>query len=104
MSVVIKKDSRLRFCELRTVDGISFWDVPEYPEILEQPDDVLYTVQGSDRLDNLAHRFYKSSRLKWVIMVANGLELEPSDISEGDVLRIPSPRYVLNVLFGTAVV
>lgn len=104
MTVRIKKDTWLRFGELKIIDDIEFWDIVDLPTIQEQPDDLQYTVQQTDRLDLLAQRFYGSPRLKWVIMAANGLELEPTDISEGDVLRIPAPRYVVDGLFGDAVV
>lgn len=102
MTVRIKKDSWLRFGDLTIIDGIEFWDVVDLPTISEQPDDIQYTVLGSDRLDLIANKFYGSPRLKWVLMAANGLELEPTDISEGDVLRIPSPRYVIDTLFSGA--
>jgi nucleoid-associated protein YgaU len=104
MTVRIKKDAWLQFGELTLIDGIEFWDVVDLPTIVEQPDDLRYTVQQTDRLDLLAQRFYGSPRLKWVLMAANDLELEPTEISEGDVLRIPAPRYVIDGLFGDAVV
>lgn len=103
MTVRVKKDSLLRFGTLVTLEGVEFWDVLDLQEIAPQPDDIQYTVLGSDRLDLLANRFYRSPRLKWVIMLANGMELEPSDVHEGDVIRIPSPRYVLGQLFAKAV-
>jgi len=50
----------------------------------------------------LAYRLYKDARLWWVIAVANGMEDIPTDFNEGEVIRLPSPRYVLQVLFNTA--
>lgn len=103
MTIRIKKDSWLRFGQNLIVDDIEFWDVVDIPVIPEQADDHLYTVKGNDRLDLLASKFYGNSILKWVIMVANGLEEEPSDISEGDRIRIPSPRFVKQELFNRAI-
>ena len=102
MSVKVPRFSRLRFGELVAVDGVQFWDVLDLPEIPEQPDDVLYTITGSDRIDLLAYRLYRDPRLWWVIAVANGLEDIPTEFNEGTVIRIPSPRYVLQVLFNSA--
>jgi len=85
-----------------SINGVEFWDVVDLPVIPPQPDDIEYTVTGFDRLDLLAERFYRAPQLKWVIMQANGLELEPAEIFEGQVLRIPSPRYVEAQLFRTA--
>jgi|WetSurMetagenome_2_1015567.scaffolds.fasta_scaffold53084_2 hypothetical protein len=102
MTVRVPRFSRLRFGELVSVDGVEFWDVLDLPEIPEQPDDQLYTVLGTDRIDLLAYRLYKDARLWWVIAVANGMEDIPTDFNEGEVIRLPSPRYVLQVLFNTA--
>ena len=99
MTVRVKKRSWLRFGELAKIDGIEFWDIVDLPTIPEQPDDIQHVVEAHDRFDLLANRYYGDPVTKWVILVANGLELEPSDLNEGDVLRIPAPRYVLNQLY-----
>jgi hypothetical protein len=104
MAVRVPRFSRLRFGELAEVDGVSFWDVLDLPEIPAQPDDILYTVLGHDRIDLLAYRFYKDSRLWWVVAVANEMEDLPTELNEGDTIRIPSPRYVLQVLFKSATI
>lgn len=102
MAVPVRRFSRLRFGELITVDGVEFWDVLDLPSIPEQPDDLQYQVMKSDRIDLLANRFYQDSRLWWVIAVANGMEILPSDMNEGDQIRIPSPRYVKQELYKRA--
>lgn len=103
MSVTIRKRSRLQFGNLVTVDGFTFWDLLELPTIVPQPDDTSYQVQGTDRIDSLAYKFYGDPILWWVLALANDLELLPSDLQVGDVLRIPSQRYVLQVLFQKSV-
>jgi nucleoid-associated protein YgaU len=59
-------------------------------------------VQGSERLDQLAHRYYDDPVLWWVIAMANDLDLIPTALNYGEVLRIPSPRYVSQNLFAKA--
>lgn len=103
MPVSVRKNSRLRFTESVQIDGVTFWDLLELPDILPQPDDTFYRVQGTDRIDLLAFGFYGDPVLWWVLAAANDMELLPTDLNEGDVLRIPSPRYVNQVLFQKAV-
>lgn len=100
--VTVHKGSRLRFGKLVSVDGVSFWDVVDIPEIPVQRDDLVHTVLGPDRMDLLAHRFYKDARLWWVIAVANDMEEIPTALNVGEEIRIPSPRYVLQVFFKKA--
>jgi hypothetical protein len=102
MAVAVQQFSRLRFGQLTEVDGVEFWDVLDLPEIPEQRDDLVHQVVGPDRIDLLAHRYYGDSRAWWVIAVANGLEELPTELNVGEFLRIPSPRYVQQVLFKKA--
>jgi hypothetical protein len=102
MSVRVAKHSRLRFADLGVVDGIEFWDLVDLPEVPGQPDDISYQVQGGDRVDRLATRFYGDPLLWWVIASVNGMEILPTDLNEGDFIRIPAPRFVLQELFKTA--
>jgi hypothetical protein len=99
MTVTIAKNSRLRFSRLVTVDGYEFWNFFEYPTIEAQQDDIRHQVQGTDRMDLLAYRYYKSPRLWWVIAVANGMDILPTELVEGAIITIPSPRYVSQFLF-----
>jgi len=91
--------SRLRFAQLLEIDGFTFWDTLEPPDIPEQSDDISYDVKSHDRIDLLANRFYGDPVLWWVIAVANDMEIIPTDFNVGDILRIPSPRFVLQELF-----
>lgn len=94
MTVRIRDTSRLRFARLITIDGVEHWEMPEYPEIREAPDDIIYTVDRNDRIDRIATRFYNSPDLWWIIALANELRLLPNDLSEGDKIRVPSGRRV----------
>lgn len=102
MSVQIGADSRLLFGTLLQVDTIEFFDTLNLPELQEQTDDTAYDWKSTDRIDLVAHRFYGSPALWWVIALANNIEIVPTDINEGTRLRIPSPRYVNNVLLPEA--
>jgi len=101
--VDVKQTSRLRFYELVTVDDYVFWNLPELPDIPVNDDDKFHRVTGVDRIDLLAYEHYGDAVLWWVIAVANDLELVPTDLHEGDVLRIPSKTYVQQQLFKGAV-
>jgi hypothetical protein len=99
MAVNVPPRSRLRFTELLTVSGVEFWDMVDFPEVPEQPDDIQYVVTAIDRLDTLAYQFYGASLNWWIIAVANGMELIEVELNLGQTLRIPSPRYVRENLF-----
>ncbi len=98
----ISQFSRLRFASPGVIDGVEFWDVLDLPELPFQADDISYQVQGGDRMDRLANGFYGDPDLWWVIAHANNLEILPTDLNEGDFLRIPSQRFVQQQLFRNA--
>lgn len=102
MSITVSQNSRLRFGEVGILDGVEFWDLLDLPDLPEQVDDISYQVQGGDRIDRLANRFYGDSVLWWVIAAANGFEIIPTALNDGAFIRIPSPRFVLQQLFRTA--
>lgn len=107
MAVTVNQNSRLRFADLVFVDGTDgiqyeFWDFDELPDIPILSDDIHYPVKHGDRLDLLANKHYGSTRLKWIIAKANDIELEPCELNEGMVIRIPSPSYVQHRLFQKA--
>lgn len=102
MTVRVSPRSRLRFGTYITIDGYEFWDLIHYPEVPAQTDDVQHTVLGNERIDMLARRYYDDVNAKWVIKLANDIELEPVTFNPGDILRIPSPRYVKEILYRKA--
>lgn len=99
MAVRVVSRSHLRFGELKLVDEVEFWDTVDLPEIPVQFDDLEYQVKGHDRIDLVAWRFYGDPVLWWVIAVANDMEILPTDLNRYEIIRIPSPRYVLQELF-----
>ena len=94
MAVNLRSTSRLRFARLVSLDGVEHWELPEYPAIEPSSTDATYKVSRKDRIDLLANRFYGSVDLWWIIALANGLELVPNDLYEGQELIIPSSRRV----------
>lgn len=103
MAVRVTNMSPLRFADLLTVDDMEFWGVIDLPDIPQQPGDIIHEVKSTDRLDLLAYTYYGDPVAKWVIAVANGMEILPTALNAGDTIRIPSPRYVLTQLFKKAV-
>lgn len=103
MATSVVKNSRLRFADLLSVDGVQFFDVLTLPSIPVQPDDLIHVVQQSDRIDNIAVKYYGDPVLWWVIAAVNDIELPPFGMEVGARLRIPSPVYVTQRLFREAV-
>lgn len=102
MSIRVASHSRLRFGQSLLVDGIEFFDTVDFPAVERQTDDIEYVVSSTDRIDTLAANFYGDPVLWWVIAVANDMEDLPGALNQGDVLRIPAPRYVLQMFFEKA--
>lgn len=98
MAVKIRDTSRLRWARFLTVQGVEFWDLPEYPTIGPANDDVRYVVARRDRIDLISTAFYETPDLWWIIASRNGLRLMPSDLYEGQNLFIPSSARVFNTI------
>lgn len=102
MAVVVSRSSRLLFGRLLQEDGKEFFDLVELPPIEAQPDDVLHEVDGTERLEQIADRYYNDPELQWVIAHANGIDLWPTGVKVSKPLRIPSARYVTQVFLPKA--
>ena len=57
--------------------------------------DLVYQFKAGDRLDILAKRFYGDSQKQWLILYANPLYNNETEIKEGDILIIPNPERVM---------
>lgn len=102
MASTVPRRSRLRFTELLSIDGYEFWDMLDCPTIPEQIDDIQYTAVQTDRLDLIAYKFYGDTIYWWIPASANDIDNPQTELTPGLVLRIPSPRYVRETLFGKA--
>lgn len=68
-------------------DGL---DTTIFPKVIRKTTDTIIVASSIDRLDNLAHRFYKDRTLWWVIALANNLSGDTFFIPPGTQLFIPS--------------
>lgn len=98
MAVRITKSSRLQFSDLRQIDGVTFWDTVDLPVFFPSERDISHRVQGFDRIDTIAQRYYGDPELWWVIAWANDLEILPTDLNENDVLVVPNATFVQSTL------
>jgi len=99
VSIIVSRQSRLRFKDLITVKGHTFWELDNLPTVPTSPADIYYRTNIDDRLDQLAFLYYGDPNLWWVIAVANDIDLVPTQLTPNTVLRIPSPNYVATTLF-----
>lgn len=99
MATLIRSRGRLKFGVLELIDGVEFFDLLDLPTVPEQPDDISYSVISPDRIDLIAKKFYGEEALWWVIAVANNIEKIPQDLQVGDIIRIPSPRFISQEFF-----
>lgn len=100
MGTEISRNSWLNFSQLLEYSGTTFWDTPDFPEIVPQDDDIYLTVddQYVGRLDLIAFDVYGDDNLWWAIAVANNLNLLPTDVRLGMKLRIPNKSYLNSLL------
>ena len=61
-----------------------------YPHIKKNEDDLYIRTIDGDRLDSLAHKYYKNSDLWWVIAQANHIGKGTLVIEPGLQIRIPT--------------
>lgn len=103
VSVRVSRMSRLLFAELLDAPGgRQYFDVPDYPSLEAQPDDVMHAVVQNDSLHGLADQYYGNPELQYVLALANSISLWPVGLVPGRVLRIPAPRYVLQIWLPSA--
>ena len=92
----MKKDrtSRYRKVSQYSEDGRRYVGTRPLIEFPENSGDDFHTLIEGERLDQVAWRYYKDSRLWWVIAEANGI-LNPLNLKAGKRLRIPSQGQIL---------
>ena len=82
----------------RTPDLKSYYKPLKYPTIPLKSDDVYITTTVGDRLDILAHQFYKDVRLWWIIMNANVGIIRRDSFSLKPNLQIRIPRDIEQIV------
>lgn len=113
MATEINPLSYLLFSKLVNADGIEFWTLSEFPQILPQDDDIFVKIGGGVlgqfvsteealRIDLLSDRVYGTPQLWWVIARRNNFEIVPSAFKAGSLVIVPSPRYVFEEIITQA--
>lgn len=80
---------------------LSDWEwfgAPNYPDFPEADDDQYVEMRFDTKVDGLAQEFYGDPAYLWVILIANDIELWPSDVPIGATLRIPAKKRVDSIL------
>lgn len=69
-----------------------------YVTIPAHEDDQFFnvTLKYKDNLPLIAHKFYKDSKLWWVIAKANNIS-DPLNVADGTILRIPATASLYGV-------
>jgi len=79
-------------------DDSFYYGVWKVPTIEENPLDTFYTVKFSEtrRLDKIADLHYGNINLWWIIALANNI-LDPfSELTVGDIIRVPNLAYIIS--------
>jgi hypothetical protein len=64
--------------------------MPSMGDIPRMNSDIYITYISSDRLDLISNRIYGDPQYWWMILAANGYQIE-FDIEDGEILRVPYP-------------
>ena len=99
--MAIFKNSRFTdsFVYLDDLDeDIVFLEVIVAPRFSPSKDDLLLEIVSGDRLDLIAKKFYGDEVLDWVLLEANPNLKSPFDLKSGDILRVPLPEKVSDIL------
>tara|TARA_Y100000310_G_scaffold331323_1_gene404659 strand:+ start:279 stop:632 length:354 start_codon:yes stop_codon:yes gene_type:complete len=104
----VGRNSWLNFCtpmSVYRVDGsirnarkIDYWGLFESPKIPVSDSDMTHIVRAYERLDTIAHQYYGSSGLWWVVAERNNIDLPMAELRQGMSLSIPARSVVDTVL------
>lgn len=70
-------------------DGKRVYQTTRYTKIKESDNDIYIIAKNTDRLDQLALRFYNDASLWWIIAKSNNINGTLS-VEDGRQIRIPS--------------
>ncbi len=96
--MALHKNSPLRFSSMISLDGFKFWQPVSLPKFIERDTDILYDFVDGDTVWKLAYDRYGDTRLFWVILWANDIDLPEVDLYPGRTIRIPTRKRVLEEL------
>lgn len=80
------------------LSDFEWFGAPNYPEFPPADDDEYVEMRLDTKVDVLAQEQYGDPQLAWVILMANGIDLWPSDVRIGATLRLPSETRVKSIL------
>lgn len=83
---------------LRNPKRVDYWELFIPPEIPISESDTRHIVSAGDRLDLIAHNYYGSSALWWIIAERNNISLPMSELRQGQELIIPSQSIVDSII------
>jgi hypothetical protein len=73
-----------------TTKDIPFFESVLITDIPEETVPFYYTTRGTERLDNISNKFYKTPKNWWIIAKANNIADGTVSVQEGTVLFIPN--------------
>jgi hypothetical protein len=83
--------SRYKFTKTKiSRDGNRVFKPTIYPRIPIRDSDIFIYPKFGDRLDNLAHKYYKDVSLWWIIAKANNLDQAHIGLEVDKQIRIPT--------------
>ena len=91
--------NRIKSAEVKRSPELKRYYKPlKYPTIPLNSDDLYIRTSVDDRLDLLAHQFYKDTRLWWIIMNANVGVIRRDSFSLKSNLLIRIPRDIEKII------
>jgi hypothetical protein len=92
MTAFVPSKSWLNFPDYYSMDGIEFFDTPDFPVFPTSKNDQIITIDQKylGRLDMIANDYYNDVNLWWVIALVNNIELIPESMFIGMTLVIPA--------------
>ena len=82
----------------RTNQGKRYYKPLRYPNIPLSSNDLYILTSSGDRLDSLAHQFYKDIRLWWIIATANPNIIRRDSYSLKPNLEVRIPSNITQIL------
>lgn len=75
---------------LKTNSGNRYLSSTIYPRIKPNDNDIYIIVDGTDRLDLLANKYYQNPAYWWIIACANNINDGKMYVEDGTQIRIPN--------------
>jgi hypothetical protein len=90
--------NRISYLKQRRIGTKKYFKSIKYPEIPLSINDLYVSTIYGDRLDLLAHQYYKDVDLWWVISIANSDIIRRDSLFLGEGLEIRIPADIQEIL------